>query len=507
VASLLGAALLSLYLTCVSTIFGLNRYYRRSAALRFVDVLVPTRWPQFHAAVTTQMVAEGDRLARQGRLHEATLTLRTAIRRAPAHREARLRLSEVLVAGNDAEGARDVLLAGVPFHGDDPAFLIPLFQLLFLRQEDYRALGLARMLLDTLPPVPARDRVAAIAAATACFFRGNYDQAEDFLRRVPGVAHSREGRLLAAKVDAERGYRELALAGLRALAGELPDDAEIHAEWVRQLRGTGRTDEARRAALAYQIGHPDAVTAQIELVRAYADAGDEAHLAAEVSRMLHEPTPARLLALAEFAAQSRNVDLARRIAAAADAAHVPLEPHRFLIIEALLAARDYRGASDALTALRATTSPDGASGALVASLHALASLGLGEREAAGVYLNSFLHQPSLRAENLLAVANAMIDLGATDFAWRVLVRAMEADPRNQAALTRLVQVEIELRRIDDLPRHLRSLAAMRKPAPDVLRVARHHLGSDLFLFSADREAALDAVRIALEQHDRSGAQF
>jgi len=43
---------------------------------------------------------------------------------------------------------------------------------------------------------------------------------------------------------------------------------------------------------------------------------------------------------------------------------------------------------------------------------------------------------------------------------------------------------------------------MRRPSPDIMRVAQHKLGSDLFLFSAERPAALDAVRVALEKSSR-----
>jgi hypothetical protein len=84
-------------------------------------------------------------------------------------------------------------------------------------------------------------------------------------------------------------------------------------------------------------------------------------------------------------------------------------------------------------------------------------------------------------------------------ALRVLARAVEADPRNQAALTRLVELELELDRLEALAAHARRLMALRRPSADLLRAVHHALGSDRLLFSREARDAYAAVSRALEK--------
>ena len=140
--------------------------------------------------------------------------------------------------------------------------------------------------------------------------------------------------------------------------------------------------------------------------------------------------------------------------------------------------------------------------ALLSSLQSIAHYGLGNIDAAHLFLTYFLNQPNLRAKNLLAIANRLTAIDASEEARPTLLRAIAVDPPNQAAVSRLV--ELDLNHIDELPAHLRRLLTMRKPSPHILRVAQHKLGSDLFLFSAERPAVLEAVRVALERIPPTG---
>jgi hypothetical protein len=178
------------------------------------------------------------------------------------------------------------------------------------------------------------------------------------------------------------------------------------------------------------------------------------------------------------------------------------------VVEAQVVARDFQGALDSVRRLQ-HGNPDWLArfGPVMGSLQAIALFGLGDTDGASLMLNSYLNQSHLRAENLLAIAHRLVAVGAPEFARQTLIRAVGADPLNQAALTRLVELDLNLNRIDELPAHLTQLLTMRKPSPDILRVAQHKLGSDLFLFSAGRPAALEAVRGALEQATRSNPRL
>ncbi len=130
-------------------------------------------------------------------------------------------------------------------------------------------------------------------------------------------------------------------------------------------------------------------------------------------------------------------------------------------------------------------------------LQAIASYGLGNRDDGELYLNNFLAQPSLRAENLVAVSGRLLAIGSTEPARRVLAAATQADPKNQAALTRLIELDLQSGRVDELPANLRRLLTMRPPSRALLETAARALGSDRHYFLADRDALLDAIASAL----------
>ncbi|MSU24607.1 MAG: hypothetical protein EXS32_12395 [Opitutus sp.] len=264
-------------------------------------------------------------------------------------------------------------------------------------------------------------------------------------------------------------------------------------------------DEARRLSLAFQIAHPTLPGPRIELLHAYLDAGERDRADREADALIRDfpADPLALLALANFAANTANPTLARRLTDHAKALRLPWEAHAILAVEALVVARDFSGALDAVRDLL-RENPTWATSytALLNSLQAIAHYGRGDSETGHLFLLKFLQPSDLRAENLLAIARRLTEVEAGEEARQTLERASAADPLNQAALTRLVELDLNLNRLDELPVHLRRLVAMRRPSADVLRVAQHKLGSDHFLFSADRTATLEAVRLALERTAR-----
>jgi tetratricopeptide (TPR) repeat protein len=504
------AATLGFYVALAGAAFLFIRYQQHIAAVSYVDFLLPSRWTCVRVARGDHQIAAAQKLAGTGQRLQALLLIRGGVAQSPANRDGRLLLAQLLLEAGRPELARQVLLDGLAFHHADPDFLRPLFSFLFQRQEDARVIAIARKYLPQPPTQAEPDRLCSLAAAIACFFRGDYDLAEDFLRTPPSLAASRDGRLLAAKIDSERGYHDLALLRLRELAAAHPDDAEIHAELVSRLDHADRHDEVRRTALAFQIAHPALPGPRLELLRAYHRTGDRDRAAREIDAFLRDfaTDAGALLALADFAANTGDAPLARRLTTAAREHQFPWEPHAILTVEALVVARDFRGALDASRALL-HDNPDWTDryGPVLGSLQAIAHFGLGDTDDASLLLTRYLNQSYLRAENLLAIAQRLVDVDAADYARQTLIRAIAADPLNQAALTRLVELDLNLNRIDELPAHLARLLAMRQPSPDILRVAQYKFGSDLFLFSAERPAALAAIRAALEKTSRTAPRL
>ena len=114
-----------------------------------------------------------------------------------------------------------------------------------------------------------------------------------------------------------------------------------------------------------------------------------------------------------------------------------------------------------------------------------------------LHLDRLLARKNLRAENLVAVSQRLAALGARDLARAVLGRAVEADPRNEAALSRLLRLELDTgdpaALLENLDRFLRT----RQPSREILSRAYAALGSDRCLFLPAQAGQLAALQTAL----------
>jgi tetratricopeptide (TPR) repeat protein len=291
------------------------RHRRGLDELRWSQIALPNRWSEYTQTVGKQQIATGQNFARDGRTAEAFTYLQAGLARHPAHREGRLLFSQLLEAAGRAEAAQDLLQEGIVHHPDDPRYLAELFRMLFQRQEDIRIAAVARGIRGNARVSPEVRELAAFAAATADFLRGNYDRAEDFLRSESVLAGSLAGRLLLSKINWERGHHELALVELSALASAYPDVWDVHAYWTSRLRRLDRHTAARSAILAFQIAHPGLPGPRLELLHAYRAAEDLESLGREIDFLIAEFATDNgvLVRLADFAAGSGDVRLSRRL--------------------------------------------------------------------------------------------------------------------------------------------------------------------------------------------------
>ncbi len=500
---------LGLYGAGVAGFYAVVHHYSGIEEVRFADLLLPWRWSRYDVARGHHFVALAQRSVKQRKYREGLIYARKGVGLAPGHREGRLLLVDMLGAARRLDAAREALLAGLGFHLRDPRYVKSVLTFLLQQQEDGHVVELAERYLPALDDRGEAGHLFALGAASACYFRGHYDRAEDFLASVPRLAGSRDGRLLAARIERDRGYPELALLRLRELGAEYPRDVEVHRELAELLRRRGLADEARRHSLTFQIAHPHLAGPRLALLQAYRAAGDAPREWLEVETFLRDFAGDRgaLLDLAEFAANAGDRDLVARLRSHAHAGGLPSAPFVFLTIEAAIVAGDYRGALEAIRACGNDEAGfDRRQRAVYDSLRAIAYRGLGDTANSRVFLAAFLAQPDLRAENLLAVANRFSAIDAPEQAWLALEQAVKSDPQNQAALARLIELDITLNRVDELARHVRQFVSMRRPSPEILRVARHKLGSDLFLFSKESAPALAAVQKALNEAPFGGAR-
>jgi thioredoxin-like negative regulator of GroEL len=505
------ALLLIGWLGVASAAYLFVKYRRDFSEVRFVHMLLyPLKKEAYRTARGDFIIEQAKVQIKEQKYREAFHNLRVGFSQSPRNRDGRMLLAQLYVGWRRTDIAQAILVEGLEFNRHDHEYLQALFDFLLQRQEDNALITITDDLLkDALTKKATETRVSliAMARATALFFRGNYDAAEDTLKKYQ-LHESTQGQILALRVAWERGERTTALNRLQALTEQLPENEQIYAQYAAYLREAGRDDELRRLCVLRQLSCPDRPRPRIDLLFLYDKAGDTAALESSVEELFRDfpKNEEVLLALADVATNTGRHALALRVYDYCKANGLPEEGPALMTVEAHIVAKQYR---DALEACRSMIKDNPNWGkrvhSLFSGLQAIAHSGLGDIEGAQLFLNNFLNQLGLRAESMVTVANRLITVGAKDQARQVLAQAVKTDPLNQTALVGLIKLDLELGQVDTLATSLRTLLGMRKPPRALLQDAYGKLASDRFLFAPGRSALLEELRVTITNRPTSGA--
>jgi tetratricopeptide (TPR) repeat protein len=491
--------------------FGYFRGVRGVASIKFTDTIFPTRWHRVKSALGVQIIEEGLSLYRTGRHAEAIHFLNSGLSKFPSHAAARIAAAEIRVLYGRPEAAAQILIDGLVHFTHDEMLLGSALQLISTLGAEEVFLRAISGVFSTGKSDPrvsgsCRGRLA-LSAATAAFKLGRFEAAENWFRALDASHQGLETQLLRSRIDWERGHRNLALCQLRALVdSQSAASAELHGELILRLRQLGHVDEWRRRAISLSLAHPNIPRARIELLHAYHASNDGRRVTHEIESLIREFPANRdiVLGIAEFAVTTAQPTLTERLCPHAIRFGLPVEPFRFLHVEAMLAASDSERAQKEIRAIRRDLSRTIADSTALDCLQAATHFALGDVSAAKGSIQTVIKSRRPQPSQLLALANRFASLGGLDEACLILEHILSIQPTHQSALTRLVEIHLNSNLAGSLPAHLVKLAALRRPDPDLLRVARHKLGSDRFLFAPERNSALAAIEAALEGRSVAG---
>jgi len=467
------------------------KYKRGFAEVRYTDILF-LRKKAYQVASGDSLIKSAQAHIKEQKFREAFYELRVGLIKSQSNKEGRLLLAQFYGLWKRPDLTRQTLLDGFAYHQNDKDYLKTLFTFLLQQQDDQQVLAYYKALLGNDDTITPRNQLVALAAASSCYFRGNYDQAESILRRYQ-LDSSRDGRLLIVRINWDRGARDLAIDQLHELSGELPNDEEIYNQTVAYLREAGRDNEARRESFIRALAFPNNARARVDQLYALHKEGDTAAVKSTTEDIFRDfaADSNALTALADFAANTGDSALARRIYDHCKANNLNWEGAALMTVEADIVSKKYQAALELVRELLKENHEWGKRFyAVFNGLQAIANYGLGDAEAAQLFLNNFLTQANVRADNLIAVSKRLLAVGAKTQARQVLDQAVQMDPLNQAALSNLIQLDLDLNNTTPLAANVRKLLAMRRPSLALLRTAYVRLGSDLFLFAPERSALL-----------------
>lgn len=524
IVSVLALLAVMAYMSGVTALYFFYKHNRGFEDVRYTQMIV---WPFKRAEIRKEMgeyfIAQAKEKMEAGDFLQALHFLRNGLARSPANIEARRILAEFYELGmRRPDMAADLLEDGLRFAGNDPDYMRNMMGVLLRNQLDSRVQEIAEKELQTRPDLPEAEppgpdgpsaaqkerrylQTAAFSAAQAYYYRGNYDRAEELLE-VYELRGTHDGIFLNAMVHWQRGRRDAAISLLRAGLEKYPESEQYYVQLARFYREEGDLDEAMRYSVLRSLNNPLNAIPRIELLYGYHEKGNTEREKAEIEALIRQfPNDEKtLLLLANFAAETGQPDLARRIYGFALQKNLDISGFALLVIEAEIVAGEYTDSISFIEEL-VEEKPDWLNGRMhiFNSLRSVAYLGSGNFDLGQLYLTEFLGNKNTRVNTLLAVSGRLQKLNLADEAARVLRQAYKENPQNQAVLSELIQVEIARNNTLDLAELVDALLGMRRPSYSILETAYERLGSDLFLFTPNRENVLIELKSVLAERTPS----
>lgn len=487
--------LVSTYLGAGTALFLNDTHRHNLTGISWFDRIYPPNWDKYREARGDSYITQAQDSIKSGDFSKSFHQVRAGLARSPHNLGGRLQLADMYQAMGLGELAQNTLVEGTRYHFNEIPYMRRAIHVLFSQQKDSDIVKLSDSLLSNEELGSESEQLLRIAKANALFFRGNFDQTEDTLSD-EHISKLPESRLLQARIEWDRGFPELALALIEQLNIEFPKNLEIYRHQIQWLIADGQIESARQTSFLRRIRYPDQAQPRIDLLYAFDKAGEEITIENDARSLLRDfhGNYAVLLQLGDFAANTGRVDIAQQVVAHAAQQNMALEGPALMVVEAMITAGDYRSALDQ-TQQTLTDNPEWKDklAPVFNGLQAICYHALGEREEANLFLGNYLSLDSLRAENLVAVSKRLDDVGASREARMVLDHAVQRDSLNQAALTRLIEFDLNSANAPELPSNLRQIMNMRRPPTTLLRQAYDKVGQDRFMFVEDRNQLMQQL--------------
>ena len=427
----------------------------------------------------------------------------TGAQLSPANLEAQRLCADLFFAFQRPLDAYQLLEESLVFAKQDREYFRQYVQRCFMLDQDARLIATAtKHLVD---PEVAEDIRAdlRLAAAQAHFLRGDFADAAKLIKE-HRLDQTADGYLLNCQLLWESGDRSGALAELDAALAIFPAGVrllEMKARWLKESGEFSRAKDTLDLLSISQPGRPGPLIQSLYLLP-----GEEGRVRREalIDKIVasfggQEQT---MLDLARFGNDTSDVALTARLAKLALERKFGNRVRFDLVhVECLLNAGRARETILLVDALYKQAERDqwvAETRMAFDALRTIAYFADGQTEIGSINLQKLLQHRKVPPQVLVAASRKLIAAKRYDEANEVLIQAHLQNETNQAVLMQIVRLKLDHPLISaDLETYLRRLMLNRRPSPEVLRAALRRLGSDTYLFSADRETLLRDVEAKL----------
>ncbi len=428
----------------------------------------------------------------------------TGAQLSPANLEAQRLCADLFFAFQRPLDAYQLLEESLVFAKQDREYFRQYVQRCFMLDQDARLIATATKYLGD--PAVAEDIRAdlRLAAAQAHFLRGDFADAARLIKE-HRLDQTADGYLLNCQLLWESGDRTGALAELDAALAVFPAGVrllEMKARWLKESGELARAKDTLDLLAISQPGRPGPLIQSLYLLPGEADRPRrEALLEKIIATFGNQEQP--MLDLARFGNDTSDVALTARLAKLALERKFGNRVRFDLVhVECLLNAGRARETILLVDALYKQAERDqwvAETRMAFDALRTIAYFADGQTEIGSINLQKLLQHRKVPPQVLVAASRKLIAARRYDEANEVLIQAHLQNETNQAILMQIVRLKLDHPLISaDLETYLRRLMLNRRPSPEVLRAALRRLGSDTYLFSADRETLLRDVEAKIK---------
>lgn len=423
----------------------------------------------------------------------------TGAQLSPANLEAQRLCAELFFQFQRPLDAYQLLEESLKFAKQDRSYFRLYIDRCLLLDQDARLIETAVRYLSDKEVSPEIQADLQLAAAQAHFLRGSFTEAARFIKDYR-LGETAEGYLLNCQILWESGDRAGALAELDAALAAYPAGVRLltmKAVWLKEQGELARAKDCLDLMDISLPGRPEPLIQSLYVLPGEANRGARAIIVEKVITLFgNQERP--LLDLARFGNDVADVTLTARLAQLAkDRRFTNRIRFELVHVECLLnagRARDTILLVDELykQAERDQWVPE--TRMAFEALRMIAYFADGQTEIGSINLQKLLQNRKVPPQVLISASRKLIAARRFDEANDVLIQAHLQHETNQAVLQQIVGLKLDHPRIAaDLETYLRRLMQNRRPSPEVLRTAQRRLGSDIYLFSDDREVLLSEV--------------
>jgi len=442
-------------------------------------------------------------LARQD-YAEISRYIGTGAQLSPANLEAQRLCADLFFAFQRPLDAYQLLEESLVFAKQDREYFRQYVQRCFMLDQDARLIATATKYLGDSAVAEDIRADLRLAAAQAHFLRGDFADAARLIKE-HRLDQTADGYLLNCQLLWESGDRTGALAELDAALAVFPAGVrllEMKARWLKENGEFSRAKDTLDLLAISQPGRPGPLIQSLYLLP-----GEEGRVRREaltekiIATFGNQEQP--MLDLARFGNDTADVTLTARMAKLALERKFGNRVRFDLVhVECLLNAGRARETILLVDALYKQAERDqwvAETRMAFDALRTIAYFADGQTEIGSINLQKLLQHRKVPPQVLVAASRKLIAARRYDEANEVLIQAHLQNETNQAILMQIVRLKLDHPLISaDLETYLRRLMLNRRPSPEVLRAALRRLGSDTYLFSADRETLLRDVEAKIK---------